>query len=166
MPFNQFMAFPVELTLHQDDAEFVLQAAPVREIEKLHGESRAWENLPWTKVDGFLANLEADALHIEATITVEDGKRGGLEVRGVPVVYDRGEGTFTCGDHTVPVPGNPESIAMTLLLDLLSLEVFADEGRIYVPMGVNFDADQRGVKTVGEAMFDKIAVHVMQPAWK
>jgi len=136
MPFNQMMDFPVELTLHQTDEGLRLFAVPVREVAALHEEGREWKDLTLQPGGNPLAKLGGELFHVRAEFEVGEGAAFGVSVRGIPVTYDAKAQQLTCRDRTVPLKPENGRIRLELLADRTSLEVFANDGGVYMPIGV------------------------------
>lgn len=58
-----------------------------------------------------------------------------LSIRGIEVVYDRGNGTLTLGDQVAPLHLVGESLALQILVDRSSIEVFAQHGVVTLSVG-------------------------------
>ncbi len=136
MPFNQMMGFPVELSLRETPEGLRMHVHPLREIERLHGERRQWEDLVFHPGEDPLAGLSGDLWHLGGEFAVEAGARLELRVRGVPIVFDRAQGQLICLDRVAPLSPVDGRIRLEFLIDRTSVEVFANDGRIYMPMGV------------------------------
>jgi len=135
MPFNQMMLFPVELTLHATSAGLRLFARPVREIENLH--AREWSVADRTVYPGapLASSIDPELLHARVTVDPGDARELRMIVRNEPVVWDMAAGVLRCRDCTAPLASAP-GMAFELLVDRMSIEIFADGGRVYMPVGV------------------------------
>ena len=136
MSFNQMMDFPVELTLHQTDEGLRLFAVPVREIAALHEAGRQWTDLALQPGANPLSELSGELFHIRAEFEVGDAAAFGVTVRGIPVTYDAKTQQLICRDCRVPLKPEKGRVHLELLADRTSLEVFANHGRVYMPIGV------------------------------
>ncbi len=169
MPFNQQMNFPVALALRTTEEGVRLFANPVREIELLHGRSFQLENTRLTGTANPLEGQGGELLHILATIDPGDAKRIVLDVRGEQVVYDAVAHTLSCLDKQAPLPLIDGRIRLEILVDRLSIEIFGNAGRIYMPMGKVLDLDDRSLSIAGEggtATILSMTVHQLKSAWR
>jgi|GEM_PF-50537 len=142
MPFNQMMTQPVDLTLRETDEGLRLFVNPVPELATLHGPPVALGETALQAGETPVAGLEAEALHVRAEFEVGTSAAFGLLVRGVGITYDASTQRLECagqGASLKPVGGR---VALEVIADRTSLEVFANDGRVYLPVGVLL-ADQR-----------------------
>ena len=60
-------------------------------------------------------------------------------------------------------------VQLEILVDRLSIEIFANAGRIYMPMGMVLDVDNKtlGISAQGgTATIQSMSVHQLNSAWK
>ncbi|MFQ6132034.1 MAG: GH32 C-terminal domain-containing protein [Armatimonadota bacterium] len=169
MPFNQMMLFPVELTLRTTDEGERLFARPVREIELLHGRMYEWENVALEEgSQNPLAEVSGELLHIRAEFQVGQAAQFGLAARGSTVAYDVGKQELTCAGKKAPLKPVEGKIRLEILVDRASVEVFANDGRVYMPIGAIPPDDDRalGVFTVGgPTEVSSLEVYELRSAW-
>lgn len=169
MPFNQMMLFPVELTLRTVDDKIVMFAYPVCEIEKLHGKKRAWEGLTIDGGDDPLEDIRGDLFDIALDITPGDASCITVKVRGVEVACDISAGTLSCLHKTAPLPMTDGAIHLRLLVDRTSIEIFAGDGQVYMPMAVIPEDDDKSLALQvagGKATVNSLTVFELNSAWK
>ncbi len=169
MPFNQMMNFPVELTLRTTDEGVRMFAAPVREIERLHGQRHRFENRTLREGEDLLKGVTGDLFHIRAAVIPETTARFSLIMRGVPVEYDAATGRLSCRDQSVELRTAEERrIDLEILVDRSSVEIFASGGRYYLPIGVIPDDADRTLSVVtsgGTTRVDRLEVFELKSAW-
>lgn len=168
MPFNQMMTFPVELTLRSTDAGPRLCAAPVREIASLRGPKKGFvdaplsgEAQPWNAIEGQLLDIEAEFAPGEA-------EQIAIVVRGIEVAYDARARELRCLDHKAPIAHGDGPLRLRILADRKSLEIFADDGLVYMPMGVTFDDDAPAIAIEAQgngARLQRLDVYPLQSIW-
>lgn len=138
MPFNQQMTVPCELTLRPTAEGVRMFARPVTEVASLRTERHTWRDLavgePGQSADP-LAAVRGELLEIRARAEVGSAGTLTLRVRGVPVIYDAGKQTLSCGKHTAPLAPIEGKITLQLLVDRGSLEVFGNDGRVAISLG-------------------------------
>lgn len=169
MPFNQQITFPVELTLRTTEDGPRLFTNPVKEIETIHGEEFAWTDEQLQPGQNLLSNLKGGFYDIEAEFNVGDAATFGFVVRGVPVVYDASEGILSSDDLHAPLKPQDRKITLRLLIDRLSIEVFANDGRVYMPIRALNMKDNRGIEvfTKGDStIISALTVHELESIWK
>ncbi|AGA28800.1 GH32 C-terminal domain-containing protein [Singulisphaera acidiphila] len=146
MPFNQQMAIPSELTLRTTDEGIRMFARPVAELASLHSKHHAWRDLGSAELGRDLfAALTGELLEIKAEAEVGPTSKLTLLVRGVPVVYDASKNTLSCGKHSAPLAPNKGLVQLQILVDRGSIEVFGNEGRVAISLGV---IPAKGVQTL------------------
>jgi fructan beta-fructosidase len=169
MPFNQQMNFPVQLTLRGTEAGLRLFANPVKEISLLHGKSLQLDKVPLSGDVNPLSGTGGELLHIQIEINPGDAKQIVLDVRGEKIVYDAVENTLSCRDNHAPLPLVDGRVQLEMLVDRLSIEIFGSAGRVYMPMGMVLDVDNKtlGVSAQGgTASIESMSVHQLNSAWK
>ena len=154
MPFNQMMLFPVELTLRSTDDGVRMFAEPVREIERLHGRRWTWSDTSLPEGDHPLA--EAELLHVRAALRTEGLEKLGFVVRGTKVTYDAKKEELSCLDKTAPLAPVDGVIRLELLVDRTSIEIFGNDGRLYLPLGVVLPPDDLSLRLVAQGAPAKI----------
>lgn len=168
MPFNQMMLFPVALTLRRIDAGLRIHAEPVREIESLHRAPQTWQGCTLEPQQDLRVNTGAELLHIQARLAVENCRTCGITLRGVPVVYDAQRQELTCLGKTAPLAPVDGTIQLELIVDRTSIEIFANHGRIYMPLGVQLVDMPRSLHlftTGGNATVESLVVHELESIW-
>ncbi|MBN1815735.1 MAG: GH32 C-terminal domain-containing protein [Sedimentisphaerales bacterium] len=135
MPFNQCMLFPVELTLRNTEEGIRMFAEPVREIETIHGDKHTWKKMTIQAGERILSELSGDLFHIKASILVEEAEEFGFIIRGTRVSYDVKNAVLSCRDKKAPFKPTEGKIHLELLIDRNSIEIFANNGRVYIPIG-------------------------------
>lgn len=163
MPFTHCMTVPYELSLKSRGSDLQLCAWPVQEIETLRTNRRQWTEihldpqiLPefdsrqpqkparWGEWGRFPLGSVSDTLDIECTIEMENARAVALSIRGVSVVIDvlnnqiaiEGGQARLISDTSTPFHLKAGMINLRILVDRTTFEVFADDGRIVLPLGV------------------------------
>jgi fructan beta-fructosidase len=168
MSFNQSMSVPQELSLRTTADGVRLARRPVRELATLRGETHRLGPMKLTPGDDPLSKLRASAaLEVHLAFTAGDADTISLSLRGVPIVYDRANAALSvAGQKPVPLNGGPEEL--TVLLDTTSIEVFAEEGLVYVPVPVIPARDNFTLSLTadgGTAQITALEIHELRSAW-
>jgi len=169
MPFNQMMDFPVELTLRTTDEGVRMFASPIREIALLHGKEHTWRNRVLKEGQNLLEGVTGDLFHIRAEFDVGNADRVGFVIRSVPVVYDVKAKQLECKGRKAPLEGKAGKIRLELLIDRMSIEIFANDGRIYMPIGAIPPDDNRTLEVFtkgGTAKATSLTVWELKSAWQ
>jgi len=168
MPFNQMMDFPVELTLRTTEEGIRMFAEPVREIELLHVKGHAWKDETLEPGKNLLENITGELFHVRADFAPGDAKQLGFKIRGVPVTYEGEKRELVCGDKTAPVELVDGRLRLEILVDRTSIEIFAQAGRLYMPIGVIPPDEDRTLEAFtvgGPATVRSLEVYELQSAW-
>ena len=179
MPFNQMMTFPVTLDLRTTDEGLRLYSYPVKEIEELHGKKYAWEDETLVPGENPLESVKGTLFDIEAKIAVNDADEVGLIINGFPVVYlveeqrlIGGEGKegdqFSSGETQAELALKDGVLTLRLLVDRPSVEIFANGGRVYMPMQAVRDLKDESIRLYskgGNAHIEALTVYEMKSIW-
>ena len=129
MPFNQQFTFPTALTLRTFPEGVRLCTQPIRELDSLHKNRFAWKGALEPDANP-LQELRGELFDIRLTIEPGDASSVGLNVRGVPIRYEVREGMLACLGKTAPVGLSAGRLALQVLVDRSSIEIFAAGGRV------------------------------------
>ena len=168
MPFNQQMTVPSELSLHTTEEGPRLRMLPAAELESLRTRSHDWCDVPLNERDNPLAAIDADLLDLETEFQVAEGTVTCVRLRGFDITYDADAATLTsCGIATrlSPMDG---VVRLRILLDRTSIEVYANDGRVYIPRVVFPDHDNRSIAMScrgGTTTARFIRVHELKSSW-
>jgi fructan beta-fructosidase len=168
MPFNQMMLFPVTLTLHATDEGPRMFAEPVREIEKLHKQQWQWENKILKPADNLLSGISGELFHVRAELKVGNVRQTGFVIRDIPVVYDVQKQQISCQNKTATLKPMNGNIRLEILVDRTSIEIFGNDGRIYMPIGVILAGNSKSLDIFtkgGNTMVESLEVFELRSAW-
>ena len=168
MPFNQIMDFPVELTLHNTDDGLRMFSYPVKEIENIYEEKYEWKDVDIQPGKNLLEKVEGELFDIDAKFIVGKTGKFGFGINGASVVYDVDRSELSCGGKKALL--NPEKgiIALRILTDRVSIEIFANGGRIYMPIGAHFDKDRKGLgifSSINNLTIKSLIIHKIRSIW-
>ncbi len=136
MSFNQMMCFPCRLTLRRTSDGLRMCFQPVKELQKLHGEMHHVDPRALRPGETALSGVHGELFDLRAEIEAGDAKEIAFDIRGVPVVYDVDQQTLSCLDRTAPLAKVNGRIRLQFLVDRTSLEIFGNDGLLYMPMAV------------------------------
>jgi sucrose-6-phosphate hydrolase SacC (GH32 family) len=164
MPFNQQMGIACELSLVTTENGVLMRAEPVRELVSLRSASRSLGNFVG---EGTVAEDIGELVDLEAVLSVPAGNCGGLLVRGVPITWDREEGVLDVAGAKVRVAASGDALALRVLVDRGSVEVFAAEGLVAVAKGTIPEPDERSLRVLGEqTRLGAIIAHELDSIWQ
>jgi fructan beta-fructosidase len=168
MPFNQMMNFPVELTLRTTDEGLRLFANPVKEIESLRAKKHEWKDFALNPGDNPLSNISGELFDISAEFAIGDAAEIGFLIRGVPIIYDAKAQQLACADKRAPLKPTNGTMRLRLLVDRTSIEIFGNDGRIYMPMGMHPADDNKSLSVFsqgGSARVVGLRVYELKSIW-
>jgi fructan beta-fructosidase len=168
MPFNQMMTFPCELTLRSTSEGPRLCFQPVKELKRLHAARHAWSGPTLEVGTNVLAGIRGDLFDLRAQFAVGNTGEVRLVVRGVPLVYDAAKQELICHDRRNPLPPINGKVRLQILVDRTSLEIFGNDGLLYMPMAGNFIPDDHSLAlTVTDAAIrcDSLEVNELRSIW-
>ena len=168
MPFNQQMTAPSELSLHATEEGPRLRMLPVAELASLRTRTHEWSDVPLNGKDNPLAAIAADLLDLETEFQAAEGTVTCLQMRGFSITYNADTETLSsCGTatHLSPTDG---VVRLRILLDRTSIEVFANDGRVYIPRVVFPEDDNRSIGITchtGSTTAPYLRVHELKSSW-
>lgn len=168
MPFNQMMNFPVELTLRETEEGPRIFALPVREIQSLHTICHYWESMTADQLTDKLTEVKNDLLDISLAFSPNDAANIEISVNGLCVQYDTKQQQLRCKEHVVPLAVKDGAVKLRMLADKLSVEIFGNQGQVYMPMKHGIMPDKRGIEirySGGTPLFHYAEVWEMASAW-
>jgi levanase/fructan beta-fructosidase len=167
-PFNQQMSFPCELRLQTTPEGLRLTRRPVKEIEKLHGQSHKFADKTLEPGQNLLAGVTGDLFELRAEIEPGDAAEVGFRIRGEPVMYSVKEKKISCLGASAPLEPVKGRIQLQILVDRSSLEVFGNDGRASLTSCFLPAKDNRTLETVaisGQAKVVSLEVYELRSAW-
>lgn len=168
MPFNQMMGAPVELTLRTTDEGPRLLAYPVKEHDSLRVKSHTIPPQLLAPGANPLAAVQAPLLDVMAELACGDATEWGFNLRGVKVSYDVKKQELSCLGRKASLRTSNDQIRLRLMVDRASLDIFGNDGRLYMPLGVIIPKDNLNVEVYakgGSAKIQLLQVHELKPAW-
>lgn len=170
MPFNQAMSLPMELRLITTPGGPRITWMPVDELKALRDKSYPISSLTLKPGDANpLADIRGELLEIRVKFSPGDAKEFGLNVRGASVIYDAASQEIVVNGHRAKAPLHNGSQQLTVYVDRTSIEVFANDGLVYMPMAFIPDAANASVGVNakgGEVKVETLEVYGLNSAWK
>jgi fructan beta-fructosidase len=163
MPFNQSLLFPVELTLHSTDEGIKMFGYPVDEIQSLYMKSYNIRDII-TEPELFNAG---GLLDIFMEFEPGEGKEFGLRIKEKDIIYDAGRSVLS-GDgeeaELKPVDGR---IRLRILVDTMTIEIFANDGQVYMPIRAYPVEKSKGFTLLGtsDTKINKLVVNELKSIW-
>ena len=135
MPFNKCMTIPCEMSLRTLSGERMLCAWPIREIEAHHRNVRIENNIAATSENPFHLHLSACAHDLSLRIRKPEATSFTLSLFGLNILCDGLNRRLECLDSSAPFDGCDGFADMRLIMDATSVELFLNEGSVYLSNG-------------------------------
>jgi sucrose-6-phosphate hydrolase SacC (GH32 family) len=167
-PFNQQMTIPSELTLHSTEEGPRMRMNPIRELETLRTRTHEWTDVVLKTGTNPLSGLKGELLDLEVELESSAGSETIFDMHGTEVAYDSETQTLSCGglsSRLNPVDG---VIRLRILLDRTSIEVYGNDGRVYIPLIVLPEENDFSIRATcdkGEVRADYLRVHELKSTW-
>ena len=169
MAFGQMMNFPTELHLQNTEEGPRLFALPVKEIKSLYASTRKFAGVQLSPDGTVLPGVEGDLFDLSAEfVTGAATEEVGLTLRGVAVTFDAKTQQLVCGERSAPLKPVAGKIKLRVLVDRVSLEIFANDGRVYMPMAVNPKDADRSIAVFAKGIgtqLTELTVNTLKSAW-
>jgi fructan beta-fructosidase len=168
MPFNQMMGVPVALTLSTTDEGPRLMAFPVKEHASLRAKSHRIRPQLLKPGENPLAQLQGELLDITSDLVPGDATELGFNLRGVRVSYDVKKQELSCQDRKATLEPVAGKIRLRLMVDRTSIDIFGNDGRLYMPMGVVVPPDNYSLEIYargGNAKIMALQVDELKSSW-
>lgn len=168
MSFNQMMGIPVALTLRKSDSGLRISAEPVRELEKLRHKTLAVAQKELAHGENPLAGIRGDLCEVMAEISARNASALIFKLRGVQVVYDVSKQELSCAGKKAALPLKDGKVRLRMLVDRLSIDIFGNDGDLYMPMGVSFPRDNHSLELEcdgGMAFINSLDIYELKSVW-
>ncbi|MFO0903929.1 MAG: GH32 C-terminal domain-containing protein [Pirellulales bacterium] len=168
MPFNQCMSTPCELRLRDAADGPQLVWKPVAEFNSLRLEPRQAADVVVDPGRPLTLDDLGDVLDLELTVRPNQAAAVTLEVRGVSLKLDAVMRQLAALDRTAPLRLEKEVFHFRVICDRTTVEVFADDCAVYMPLAVIPARDRRSVRVLadgGAARVDRLTVYPLRSAW-
>jgi fructan beta-fructosidase len=168
MPFNQQMTVPCQLTLRETPTGLRLFAKPIDELKSLRQTSRTASDIKVTPQTPLRSDLHGELLDVELELQGTPNATARLTVRGIPVVFDFQKHELSCRKVVAPLEPIGERIRLRVLVDRGSIEIFGNDGRVAISVGVMPRPDDQAVELStkgGDLIVSSLDVHKLRSAW-
>ncbi|MGN6436443.1 MAG: glycoside hydrolase family 32 protein [Agriterribacter sp.] len=170
MTFNQSMSLPLEHQLVKTPEGIRLTRMPVKEVENLRS-GKVYKPGNTTIKEGSsnpLKGIGIELAELRMEITPGKAKEIILDVRGVAVVYDVINQQLVVDGVKAPAPLQKGKLSLLLYADRTGLEIFANNGLMYMPVNINIDDANRSLSLSakgGTAKVSGLEVYELKSIW-
>ena len=160
LPYSQQMAFPVDLSLRLTDGKYILCKNPIGEIEKLYKKTYTFENLDLDWDNNPFDGIKGNAFDITYEIEADPKGWAVLYTPNGAVDYSGFMHSVRCHNMWEDLKPIGNTVKIRVLTDKSSLEVFADDGRLYMPFSV-FNNGENTIRLAAKTRLIKATVNVI-----
>ncbi|MDB6170356.1 MAG: sacC [Verrucomicrobia bacterium] len=165
---RQMMTFPCELSLVTTANGPRLKWRPAAELSRLEGPVQVWRETAISPADS--PGIQAHGRHLQLRGRIRVGEAGEVElsVRGVPIVYHAAARELEVRGYRLPVTAKGGVLDFRILVDETSLEIFADDGFVYLPLSVSFPPEDETIRLTaprGSAVAEWFEVTEVKSIW-
>src|SRR5262249_31135473 len=114
------------------------------------------------------AAITGELLDIETDISPEKAQQIVFNLRGVPITYDSAKQELSCADKKASLRMQDGKIRLRFLVDRTSVEIFGNEGRLYMSMGVKVPAQNLSLQIAaknGAAALNSLRAFELKSIW-
>jgi fructan beta-fructosidase len=168
MPFNNNINFPMDLTLHTSPSGARLYANPVPELALLRTTTNTWPTQPLASGNNVLSGTSGEAFELDARFQPGTATSVTFTLRGTAVTYNCAAQTVTCSGTTQSLAPSNGLVRMQMLVDRGIIEIFGNDGLLYMPMRVTPVAGAQALSLVASgsgATLSSLEMHSLSSAW-
>lgn len=168
MPFSQQFTLPSELTLHREKDGYCLRLNPIKELESLRNKTHSWNNVNLDKTGNVLSDLNKDTYEIELELLPGKESVTTIDIRGVKLRYDTLQEELVLNELKSKLKMQDGSIKLQIFIDRTSIEVYANDGMVYIPLINMMPQDNLNYSipaTNGNAEIKSLKVHELSSIW-
>ena len=139
--FNQGMSIPNEITLKNTSNGLRLVRQPVEELKALRGDLTTIDSKALTtKSSNPLVDLKGETAEIKIVIQPQKSKLLRLTIRGLDLTYYTETQELEIDNVRAKVPLKNGQLEFLIFVDRTGIELFANQGEIFMPINYNLDA--------------------------
>lgn len=167
--FNQSMSIPMELKLKTTSSGIRLFREPVVELQKLREDNYHIDRSNiHLETPNQLQHFTAEVAELNLLLRPNSAKNIQINVRGLVMNYNVATEEMVIDNVRAIVPLRDEKLMLRLFVDRTGLELFAQNGEIYMPINYNFDHNnlqyEIGVLN-GQAILEKADLYTLKSIW-
>lgn len=169
MSFNMIMLFPVELSLRTTGEGIRMFAYPVKEIESIYSKEHTWSDVWLNPGQNLLSNIEGELFDIDAEFVVGKSREFGFVINGIRISYKPKNELLSAEEEQARVAPENGKIRLRILLDRVSVEVFANDGRVYMPLQSILQPEERSLEVFtedGNTQISSLEVYELKSIWE
>lgn len=135
--FASQMSIPTEMRLERQSGEYYLCAAPIEELKSLYIDGGSVTDA--SLKDGITLETGAHALDLSLSMPYVSGEKVVINLFGTDLAVDMEKNEIRCKNLKMPISVSGETVDLRVICDRLSLEIFADGGKIFAAVAAFAD---------------------------
>lgn len=168
MNFTGSMTIPMELKLVTTPEGVRMIRVPVKEMESLRtGKLVSGVKTVSDKSANPLEGVSTDLMEVETVIEVGKSKEIRFNLNGLEIVYDVAAQEIDADGVKAKIPLQKGLLQLRIFVDRIGVELFANNGLIYMPIDKNLSGKSSSLKvTGGKAKFRQLDVYSLKSIWQ
>ena len=168
--FKGQMGIPMEMSLSKYDGTYYLQAYPVEEIKGIYKNTKTYRNISLSHDEPFIETLEKTPQLIKIKAKNPESGKMTISIFGRNINFDFSNNIIHVGECTAPISLTHSELDITVVADLLSMEMFNDGGKIFISYlnqstVSDFNIPDLTVQTDREIILDSIEINSLDSIW-
>jgi sucrose-6-phosphate hydrolase SacC (GH32 family) len=169
MPFTGMHFFPTVLTLQTLPAGVRLCSTPVAEITNAVQNTYSWTNLTLNPGSNPLSGISGQLFDVQAQFTPGSASAITFNLCGVAITYTPASQQISCNGVTNPLPPVDGTVALEIITDCQSVEIFGNAGQLYMPIVTTPYSSTNNVLSLtsqgSSTFFNSLKVNQLQSIW-
>ena len=168
MPFNQMITFPVELTLRATEEGVRMFSNPVKEISGIYEKEHLWKDTYFEPGQNILSKIDNESLDIEIEFEYSASSNLVFQINGREIFFNAQQESLESGDMKSPLKSQDGKIHIRLLVDTGIVELFGNNGIIYMPLQAIPEGGKRSLKmycSEGRMRVSSLKVREVESIW-
>jgi hypothetical protein len=168
MPFDCTLTFPVQLTLQTTGSTPLIYANPVNEIVNLRTSTNTWPGQALSNGVDVMAGAAGEACELNAQFLPGSASSVTFTLGGTVVTYNCLSQQLSCEGITNALSPINGAITLRILMDRGMLEIFANNGLVYMSMGTTPVAGPQALSLVASgsgAQLVSMSLYNLGSAW-
>jgi sucrose-6-phosphate hydrolase SacC (GH32 family) len=146
-----------------------MYAYPVEEIKNLYTKEYNWNDLRLKQGENIISDIDGELLDVKVEFQSDEAEEFGFIFNDMEIVYNTNDKELKCAEEIAPLKPIDGRIRLRILVDKVSIEIFANDGRIYMPIRSLPQGNERGVEIFtkgGDITVNSLVINELKSIWK
>lgn len=164
MNFSQSFSIPMEIKLIRTSQGLRLVRIPVEEFKSLRKGLSTYKN---EVISGVLTkDVRSEVYEVETVIKPQQASQLTVNIRGIIFTYMPSPGKLVYKDQTIDLPLENGKLKIHAFVDKTSVELFVNDGLVFIPVNANLDAKNTSIAFGGEgALVEHLSIYKLESIW-